>query len=57
MRTLYRAADNLARAERIRHLVAAATKAATEEGHPIDPGTAFGIGWPGHYSKQTGLIR
>lgn len=42
VRTLYRAADDLARAERIRHLVAAATEAATEEGHPIDPGTAFG---------------
>src|ERR1017187_10929103 len=42
VRALYRAAANLERAERIRHLVAAATEAATPEGHSIDPGTAFG---------------
>jgi len=42
VRALYRAAANLEQAERIRHLVAVATEAATAEGASIDPGTAFG---------------
>jgi hypothetical protein len=42
VRALYRAAANLEKAERIRHLVAAASETAATEGHPIEPGTAFG---------------
>ena len=42
VKALHRAAANLGRAERIRHLVAAAQKAASAEGHPTEPGTDFG---------------
>jgi hypothetical protein len=42
VRALYRAAVNLERAERIRHMVGAATDAAAAKGISIDRGTAFG---------------
>lgn len=55
VRALYRAAANLEKAERIRHLVAAASETAAAEGQLIEPGTAFGDGWFGHRKKRTGL--